>query len=460
MTMLARRTWVGEQSEALVHSVASKVAKSSPDQIDRLLSSLVEKNRHIHEIGCINLNPATNTMNPRAEALLASGLGTRPSLGYPGDKYEMGLEAIEQIEVLAAELAAEVFGARFAEIRLASGAMANLYAFMATCQPGDSIIVPPGQIGGHVTHHESGAAGLYGLTIFEAPIDRDNYTIDVAALSTLARKVKPKLITIGGSLNLWHHPVADIRAVADEVGAYVLFDAAHLCGMIAGGQWRQPLEEGAHLLGCSTYKSLGGPPSGLLMTNDALLAERIEQIAYPGLTANFDVAKTASLALTLLDWKTYGPEYAREMCDAALALAEALADRDVPVFGEQRGFTESHQLAIRAATYGGGQAAAKRLRQANILTSGIGLPVEPVEGDVNGLRLGTPEIVRWGMTARDMPELADLIVEGLSGERPEEAAERVTALRKRFDKLHFVRDEPVAGETLQATRSLAAGIQA
>jgi glycine hydroxymethyltransferase len=458
MTMLARRAWVGEQSEALVQSVASKVAESSPDQVDGFLSSLVEKNRQIHEVGCINLNPATNTMNPRAEALLASGLGTRPSLGYPGDKYEMGLEAIEQIEILAAELAAEVFGARYAEVRLASGAMANLYAFMATCQPGDSIIVPPGQIGGHVTHHESGAAGLYGLTIFEAPIDRDNYTVDVAALSTLARKVKPKLITIGGSLNLWHHPVAEIRAIADEVGAYVLFDAAHLCGMIAGGQWQQPLEEGAHLLGCSTYKSLGGPPSGLLMTNDARLAQRIEQIAYPGLTANFDVAKTAALALALLDWKAWGREYAREMCNSALALAKALASRDVPVFGESLGFTQSHQLAIRAATYGGGQTAAKRLRQANILTSGIGLPLDPVEGDVNGLRLGTPEIVRWGMTAREMPELADLIVEGLSGERPEETAERVTALRKRFDRLHFVRNEPVDAEAPSRTRTMSASV--
>ncbi len=92
-------------------------------------------------------------MNPKAEALLASGLGSRPSLGYPGDKYEMGLEAIEQIEVIAAELCAEVFEAKYAEIRVPSGAIANLYGFMATCRPGDTIIAPPAAIGGHVTHH-------------------------------------------------------------------------------------------------------------------------------------------------------------------------------------------------------------------------------------------------------------------------------------------------------------------
>ena len=95
-------------------------------------------------------------MNPRAEAMLSAGLGSRASLGHPGDKYEMGLEAIEQIEVMAAELAGEVFGARYAEIRVPSGAIANLYAFLATCEPGDTIIAPPASIGGHVTHHAGG----------------------------------------------------------------------------------------------------------------------------------------------------------------------------------------------------------------------------------------------------------------------------------------------------------------
>src|SRR5690606_23277301 len=130
------------------------------DEIETLIHELAAENRRIHEEQCVNLNPATNVMNPRAEAILAQGLGSRPSLGYPSDKYEMGLEAIEKIEVIAAELAAEIFRARFAEIRVGSGALANLYAFVATTRPADSIIVPPANIGGHVTHHESGAAGL------------------------------------------------------------------------------------------------------------------------------------------------------------------------------------------------------------------------------------------------------------------------------------------------------------
>ena len=163
-------------------------------------------------------------MNPKAEAALARGLGGRPSLGYPGDKYGMGLEAIEEIEVIAAELAAEIFNARYAEVRVASGAMANLYAFMALTKPGDAIIAPPASIGGHVTHHDPGCAGLYGLNIHPAPVDPNGFTVDLDALRDQALRVRPKLITIGGSLNLFPHPVADIRTIADEVGAKVLFD--------------------------------------------------------------------------------------------------------------------------------------------------------------------------------------------------------------------------------------------
>ena len=440
MTMLQPRPWVPEAPERYVQSLAERVAGRSADELERDLLAYVAENRAIHERDCINLNPATNVMNPKAEALLAGGIGSRPSLGYPGDKYEMGLEGIEKIEVLAAELAAEVFGARYAEIRVGSGALANLYVFMMAAKPGDVIIAPPPAIGGHVTHHGTGAAGFYGVVTHPAPIDPVRYTVDVDALRSDARRLRPKLITIGGSLNLFPHPIAEVRAIADEVGALVLFDAAHMSGMIAGRAWQQPLEEGAHVMTMSTYKSLGGPPSGLIVTNDAAIAERLDAIAYPGLTANFDAAKSAALAMTLLDWKVHGHAYAAAMRATASALAEALVDRGVPVFARDRGITRSHQFAIEAAPYGGGQTAAKRLRQANILTCGIGLPIAPVADDVNGLRLGTPEIVRWGMGPEHMPELAGYIADVLTGRRAAQSvAPEVTAFRRRFSQLHFVR---------------------
>lgn len=440
MAQLARRSWVPELCEDFIQTLAQSCAGMDPQQIEDEISRLAAENITIHERDCVNLNPATNVMNPKAEAILSKGLGARPSLGYPGDKYEMGLEAIERIEVIAAELAAQVFGARFAEIRVGSGALANLYAFMATAKPGEAIIAQPADIGGHITHHEAGAAGLYGLEIHQGPVDADAYTVDLEALRALVRKVRPKLITLAGSLNLNPHPVREVRGIADEAGAWLLYDAAHMCGMIAGKQWQQPLEEGAHVMTMSTYKSLGGPAGGLLVTNDAELAQRIDAIAYPGLTANFDVAKSAALAITMLDWKEHGEAYAREMGRCAKALGSALAQQGAPVFAAHKGITQSHQLALEAAPHGGGQALAKILRKANILSSGIGLPLPPVEGDVNGLRIGTPEIVRWGMGAEDMGELAELMARIIvQKQTPESVAGDVTAFRARFKALKFIR---------------------
>ena len=435
---LSRRNWVPEHCEALVRKVALETQQSDTPALADRLETLARANRRIHERDCFNLNPATNVMNPRAEALLAAGLGSRPSLGYPGDKYEMGLEAIEEIEVICAELCAEVFNARFAEIRVPSGAIANLYGFMATCKPGDTIIAPPASIGGHVTHHQAGCAGLYGLKIETAPVDADGYTVDVDKLRDLARRTKPKLITIGASLNLFEHPVREVREIADEVGAKLLFDAAHQCGIIAGGAWKNPLDEGAHLMTMSTYKSLGGPAGGLIVTNDAALAERLDAIAFPGMTANFDAAKSAALAMAMLDWREHGRAYADKMIAVARAFAQALDERGIKVFAGRKGFTRSHQFAIEAAPFGGGQTAARKLRKAGFLTCGIGLPIDEVAGDLNGLRIGTPEIVRFGVTPGDIPEIADLLVRALKSNAPESLAPQVAQLRGRFQTLHYM----------------------
>lgn len=440
---LVHRPWVPEGAERRVHTVAGAAAAATPHGLLAELDRLVAENRQIHDVDCVNLNPATNIMNPRAEAMLSANLGSRPSLGYPGDKYEMGLEAIEQIEVIAAELVAEVFGARYAEIRVPSGAIANLYAFLATCEPGDTIIAPPPAIGGHVTHHAGGSAGQYRLNTVPAPVSADGYTVDVAALRTLARQVRPALITIGSSLNLYPHPVAAIREVADEVGAKVLFDAAHLCGLIAGQAWQQPLEEGAHLMTFSTYKSLGGPAGGVVLTDDPGLAERLDQIAFPGLTANFDAGKAAALAVTMVDWKVAGRAYAAAMVKTAAELAEELGKAGLPVFSGAHGPTRSHQLALHAQRWGGGQHAARRLRRANLLACGIGLPDVPVDGDMNGLRIGTPEVVRLGMKPPDMAELAGLIAAGLDENvDPEAVAPQVAAWRKQFSGVHYTADQP------------------
>ena len=432
---LERRNWVPEASENLVQDLAQKVSGSSSRELLERLTFLADSNKIIHEKDCFNLNPATNVMNPRAEAFLSCGIGSRPSLGYPGDKYEMGLEAIEEIEVMASSLVAEIFCAKFAEIRVPSGAMANLFSFMSICKPGDTIIVPPASIGGHVTHHKPGCAGLFGLNIIEAPIDKDYYTVDVDQLHELALKERPKLITLGGSLNLFEHPVSEVSSIAEEVGARLLFDAAHQCGLIAGKAWKNPLDHGADLVTMSTYKSLGGPPGGVIVTNDPEIAKKIDGIAFPGMTANFDAAKSAALAVTMLDWQDYGKKYAAEMVLMAKTLASCLEDYDVPVFFGALGHTQSHQFAVLADKYQGGQEVSKLLRKSGFLACGIGLPVQDIEGDMNGVRFGTPELVRWGMKAKHSNKLAGLIAKALTGRN---VSDQVSEWRRTFNKIHFV----------------------
>ncbi len=389
---------------------------------------------------CINLYAGTNFMNPRAARFQASSVGTRPSLGYPGDKYETGLGHAEKIEIMAAELIKRIFKCNYVEFRVGSGSLSNLYAYMACTKPGDKIMALPASAAGHVTHHAEGAAGLYGLEIHPIPFNGDRMEVDLEALAQEAHRLRPRLIILGASLALQPYPVREVRQLADEIGAYLMFDAAHLSGIIGGGEFQQPLAEGAHLMTCSTYKSFGGPAGGLVLTNDSAIAERLDRIAYPGLTANFDLARTAALVVAASDILEFGPEYARACIANARALALALADQNLPVHGPaSKGYTLSHHVAVQAARYGGGTTASRHLEPANILTSGIGLPLPELKNDFNGLRIGTQEITRWGMQPADMPAVAELIGRILvKGENPAGVRPDVMALRHQFQTLHYV----------------------
>jgi glycine hydroxymethyltransferase len=192
----------------------------------------------------------------------------------------------------------------------------------------------------------------------------------------------------------------------------------------------------------STYKAFGGPPSGLLLTTEAELAQRIDKIAYPGLTANFDLGKTAALAMATLDLIEHGADYAGQCIANAKALGAALEDEGFPVHKiEGRGHTESHHLALHAARFGGGQRASQHLARANILLCGIGLPLPPVEGDLNGIRLGTQEVTRWGLKEGDMADIAGLMARvWLAEEDPAKVRKDVIEFRRKFQTMRFVRD--------------------
>lgn len=438
---IAKKSWLPAECISRIADIEKLLVPNDLDAVEARLMALVDDHERHMDRESLGLNAGTNVMNPRAAALLSRSLGNRPSLGYPGDKYEMGMEYAEEIEVIAEDLVKQLFGAPFAELRVASGALGNLYCFMATAKPGDRIMAFSGEMGGHVTHHKSGAAGLYGIETHPVPYDGARMTIDLDRLRSEAKRLRPKLITVAGSLCLFPYPLREVRQIADEIGAYVLYDAAHMSGIIAGGRFQQPLAEGAHLMTMSTYKAFGGPPSGIILTTEAELAARLDKIAYPGMTANFDLGKTAALAVSVMDLLAHGAAYADQCFRNAQSLGRALAAEGLPVHGvEGRGHTESHHLALHAAPFGGGQTAAKRLAAANILLCGIGLPLPPVEGDLNGIRLGSQELTRFGLKEAAMADVARFVGRFLvKGEAAENIRRDVIAFRRDYQRLHYIR---------------------
>ena len=435
--------WAPEGVNQRYAALAGRSAALEPEARLRHIGALVEEQARWVDRECLNLNPATNVENPYGAALAGSGIGTRPSLGYPGDKYETGLGPGEELEVIAGELARQVFRCAYAEIRPLSGAMANLAVFMATCRPGDVIFTLPPAAGGHATHQPFGEAGLYGLDVRSIPLLVDEATetwqIDLEALAAAVEQAQPRLIILGGSLAFRPYPIREVRALAGRVGARLLFDAAHLSLLVAGEAFQQPLIEGAEVMTSSTYKALGGPPGGVILTNDLELAERIDAIIYPGLTANTDLGRVAALAVCLNDLLVYGHAYARRCIETAQALARALAAEGLPVAGLPPEYTQTHHVALDARRWGGGTRAARLLEPANILATGIGLPLPEVPGDQNGLRLGTQELARWGIGPAEMPQVARFFARVLrDGEEAAALRDEVIAFRASFQQLQYV----------------------
>jgi glycine hydroxymethyltransferase len=438
---MAHRPWLNSALDAFNESAVAHYYDMPLDAVDVALHQLIANHEQFVDRECVNLYAGTNMPNPRVSAVQASSIGSRPNLGYPGDKYNKGMRHAEQIELMLTALLRKLFNAQFVEHRVASGSIANLYAYMALTKPGDDILVFSDAAAGHATHHDGGAAGLYGLKIHEMAFDTGNMDVDLDGLAGQIEQLNPKLLIVAGSMCLFPYNVRAVRALADRVGAYVMYDAAHMGGLIAGGVFQQPLAEGAHVMTGSTYKSFGGPAAGMLLTNEPALAERIERIAFPGLSANFDLGKTAAMVLATLDQLAHGTAYAKQMQANAVALAQALHDQGVPVFHmPAKGFTASQHVALEAWTLGGGNAASARIEAANILMSGIGLPGPTVTGDYNGIRLGTQEITRWGMAPADMPALAALIARVfVAHEDPTTVRTDVMAFRSRFQTLTYVR---------------------
>ena len=285
--MVAEQPWFEKGALAIQERTLDRVKSFSPEDFSKEALRLDREQRTFLEQECINLYPGTNILTPTVSSLLGSTVASRAAEGHPGAKYQTGLAWVEEAEVIATELIRRVFDAKYAEVRGLSGSMANTAVLNSLTEPGDTIFSFTAPEGGPISHNRIGVAGYRRLDIHPIPYDVDNWTIDMEAFRKDVREHPPRLIILGGSLILFEYPVREVRDLADEVGAYVMYDAAHVAGMIAGGVWQHPLKEGAHVMTASTYKSFGGPPGGIVITDDPEIARGVDRAIFPGMTANF-----------------------------------------------------------------------------------------------------------------------------------------------------------------------------
>jgi glycine hydroxymethyltransferase len=427
--------WASPVARARIAEVAAGLTDLSLDGVTGTVRrALGEHSRRFDDEGIV-LYAGTNVMSPAAQRVSEPLVSARPSMGWPGEKYQTGLDQLDILEVLAPTLVARLVGARFAEVRSQSATFANLAVYTALAAPGDTIAVLPQRAGGHTSHHAVGAPGVRGLRVIDLPYDVGALDVDVDALPEFLEQEQPRVVVIGASLLLFPHRVEAIREITEAAGAVLVYDASHMAGLVAAGRFQRPLAEGAQLLTFSTYKSFGGPPGGVIATNDADLAERVSTVVFPGLTANYDAGRLAPLAVTAAEIQQDGGAYADRCMANAKVFAAALHDEGFTVAGADRGFTESHHVAVDAYLLGGGRAAAARLAAAGIYLSAVGLPWQDDDDPVGdrGLRIGTQEVTRRGFGPDELRQTAAWMAEVLLRDADPDAIRKAAAdLRTRL----------------------------
>jgi glycine hydroxymethyltransferase len=420
--------WASPPALARLAAVEAALPSDPALALERAARAAHDHARRLEE-DCLQLYAGTNVPSPLVAALHEAALAAQPSMGYPGAKYQAGLEPVDVVEVTAASAMQRLMGAAFAEVRPTSATLANLAVYTALTDPGDTIAVLPDWAGGHLSHHAIGVPGVRGLRVAPLPYDAERLDVDLDALDEFLGWEVPRLVVVGASLMLFPHRLAEIAEAVRAHGIPLLYDASHVAGLIAEGRFQDPLREGADLVTFSTYKSFGGPPGGVIVTNDEELAQQVSNAVYPTLVANYDVSRLVPLAAAALERERSGGEYADQCIANARALAAALADEGLDVLGAGRGHTESHHVALDVA--GGGTAAALRLAEGNILSSEIGIPVDPA----GGVRLGTQAITRQGFVEDDMGPVAAAIAGALLHDRDVRA--EVADLRRRHTGLRW-----------------------
>ena len=388
----------------------------------------------------IPLIASENLLSPYAKELLISDFHSRYAEGLPGERYYEGNEQVDEVENLCLDLARRLFRCSFADVRPISGTVANLAMLKALTEPGDLVGTSRLADGAHISSAAFGAFGLRGVKPVYYAWDPERMTVDVGRTREILRAVRPKVCLFGLSLFLFPMPLEELRPTLEEIGARGWYDGAHVLGLIAGGEFQDPLHEGCAVMSASTHKTLPGPQHGILLgeTEDPELVKKLQGGAFPGVTSNHHLNEMAALAVSLAEHLEFGREYARQTVANAQALGRALHERGFDVLAPDLGFTRSHTIAVRVEKEGGGEAVARRLADAGIISNKNLLPGDRSPRHPGGIRLGSPEVTRVGMGEREMGRIADLFDDLLHrGRSTEEVREAAAELKGGFTTVRY-----------------------
>jgi len=294
--------------------------------------------------------------------------------------------------------------------------------------------------GGHSSNRPDGPAGVRGLKIVDIPMDPVELEVDLDLFRKMAPLVQPRLVTLGVSMTLFPFPIREMSEVIVEWGGKIFFDSAQQLGLIAGGEFQDPLREGAIVLTGSSGKTFSGPQSGVIVWNDPVLTEPITHAIFPVLAATHQVNRVAALAAAAAEFLDFGQAYMRQIVLNAQALGEALHKRGISMLGAHKGYTRTQQVIADVRQFGGGLEVAQRLARANLITNKNLIPGDqPADWDrPGGVRMGTIEVTRLGMNEQDMDSIAGFIARVLVEQAsPEDVLEDVIDFRLPFQKMFY-----------------------
>jgi len=393
-----------------------------------------------------------NVLSPMCKEMLISDFHGRYAEGTPGKRYYEGCRFFDKVEEKAIELAKKLFNCNYADVRPTAGTTANMAILKALIKPGETATVLDLANGAHISFGKWGAAAVRGINLISYPFNDKEMNIDVDGAVKLIKQVKPTLCLNGRSVFLFPSPIKELAETAHDVGAYLVYDAAHVLGLIGGKQFQDPLREGADVMSGSTHKTLPGPQGGMILSDhkgdtkdDQSFLRKLSFGVFPGVTSSYHLHHVAAKAIAYAEHLEFGEAYAKQTIKNAQALAQALHSRGFKVFGEKLGFTKSHQVLLEIGP-GKGKEASEKLVDAGIVTNMNTIPGDKDPLNPSGLRLGTPELTRIGMKEKEMDEVAAFYERILlKKENVKKIREDIKNFRKDFQGLHYCFKEGFRG---------------